>query len=83
MLAVHAQSSAHKPRSRQGGGTTPHTFEKPVAKVVDAASKLCLARLEVIDTILGGANPLEVMMVCAPCRPCHCENASVGAFGVP
>ena len=34
-------------------------------KLVDAASKLFLARLEVIDAILAGANPLEVMMVCA------------------
>jgi hypothetical protein len=40
-------------------------FKRPKAKVADAAAKLFLARLEVIDAILAGANPLEVMMVCA------------------
>jgi hypothetical protein len=40
-------------------------FKKPVAKVEDAASKLFLARLEAIDEILAGANPHEVLLVCA------------------
>jgi hypothetical protein len=52
-------------------------YKKPVAKVADAASKLFLARLEAIDEILAGANPLEVMMVCthalAQVAPGCCE----------
>ena len=39
-------------------------FKQPIAKVVDAASKLFLARLEAIDVILADANPHEVLMVC-------------------
>ena len=39
-------------------------FKQPIAKVVDAASKLFLARLEAIDVILAGADPHGVRMVC-------------------
>ena len=53
-------------------------FKKPVAKVEQAASKLFLARLEAIDTILASANPHEVLMVCvhapAAAAPGCCEE---------
>jgi hypothetical protein len=41
-------------------------FKKPATKVEQASFKLFQAWPEAIDTILTGASPLEVMMVCAP-----------------